>query len=84
MRYTQIAVLITAFFILFLSCRETIGEQHDSLPKDNSAVPSEKKKLKTPTETKDGNSPIQTPPDKEIKKKKMKASDTLKPKMAVL
>lgn len=84
MRYAQIAVLITALFLCLLSCRETIGERHDSLPKENSTVPSQNKKLEGPKKKKDATAPVQKPQKKDIKKKKQKASDTLKPKIAVL
>ena len=84
MRYAQIAVVITVLFLCLLSCRETIVERHDSLPKDNSTVPSQKKKLENRKKTKDGAIPSQKPQQKEIKKKKQKASDTLKPKIAVM
>ncbi len=83
MRYSQIPVLITAVFICLLSCRETIGEQHNSFPKENTA-PSQRKKIESPTQKDTASGFKKTPQDKEIKKKKKKASDTLKPKVAQL
>lgn len=83
MRYAQISVLITAVFICLLSCRETIGEQHNSLPKENTA-PSQRQKIEIPSQKDTASRPKKTPQEKEIKKKKKKASDTLKPKLAQL
>jgi len=81
MRYAQISVLITALFICLLSCRETIGEQHNSLPKENTA-PSKLKKKENPIQKDTTLGPKKTPQEKEIKKKKKSAYDTLKPGVA--
>ncbi len=81
MRYSQISVAITVLFLCFISCRETIGEQHNSHPKENATPPSQKEKVEPPIQEKDILEP-KTPQDKENKKKK--ASDTLRPKIAIL
>lgn len=84
MRYSQISVLITALLLCFPSCRETIGEQHNSLPKENAAPPSQRIKIERPVQKDTAGEHIKTQQDKEIKKKKTKASDTLRPKVAIL
>ena len=84
MRYTQFSVLITALFLCFLSCRETIGERHKSLPKENAAPPSQQIKIENTVQKDTAAEQLKTPQDKEIKKKKKKASDTLRPMVAVL
>ena len=84
MRYSQISVLITAIFLCLLSCRETIGEQHNSLPKENKPPALEKRSIENPIPKDSVAAPLQRQKNKETKKKKRKASDTLKPKMALL
>ena len=84
MRYSQISVMITALFLCLLSCRETIGEQHNALPKENSTPPSQQRNIESPVQKDTLAEPIKTSQDKEIKKKKKKSSDTLKPKVAAL
>jgi hypothetical protein len=84
MRHARISVVIATLFLCSLSCRETIGERHDSPQKENSTLPSQKKKIENPEKTKDRTTPFKKPQQEEIKKKKQKASDTLKPKMAEL
>lgn len=84
MRYSQISVLITALFLCLCSCRETIGEQHDSLPKENSTLPSNQKKIENSIQNDTAVKPQKKIQDKEIRKKKKRASDTLRPKVAVL
>ena len=84
MRYSQISVLITALFLCLLSCRETIGEQHNSLPKESNGRPSQQEKIEIPSpidSTLKSRKPLE---ERKTKKKKKKASDTLRPKVAVL
>lgn len=84
MRYSHIAVLITALFLCLISCGETHDRKQNSWPEEDSASPIEQKEIKSSIQIDSTSSPLKTTQEKKIKKKKKKASDTLRPKVATL
>ncbi|MFS4445273.1 hypothetical protein [Maribacter sp. 2307UL18-2] len=84
MRYLQITLVYFGLILFLSSCRESISEQHNSPTKQSHPAPSAPEKIGTPVRKDSIKTPTRTQKDLKIKKEKKRASDTLRPKVAVL
>lgn len=74
-------VLLVLFHLV--SCKDSVIEKHDA-EQNNTKVPStEYQKIEKPKPNGDSQRPNEESLDKELKKKKRKAIDTLKPVVAI-
>ncbi|WP_273565597.1 hypothetical protein [Maribacter halichondriae] len=82
MKFFQHYVLLVVF-LFTLSCRETLGEQHQNPQKEQLTSPSKKKLIEKENQRLE-QPKIQEPEVKKpIEKRKPKAQDTLKPLRAI-
>lgn len=82
MKFSRIVFVILFLFYL-ISCQNGIGEKRDAPPKENVVPSTEYQKTEKSLPKLDGQKPSEKPLNKEVKKKKLKAMDTLKPVVAV-
>lgn len=83
MRLPHMTILFMVFFLCFISCRETVGEQHDSVPKEKKVPSTQQKQLEKPVPEYDSIKRNTPNSNKRFKKEKTKTSDTLRPIVAI-
>ena len=82
MRLSQILTLSTLIFYGLISCKDTMGEQRNSVPKENTVPSARQNNTERPASKKYIAPPAETPQHKNHKKKKSRALDTLRPVVA--
>jgi len=75
--------VLLAVFLLTLSCRETLGEQHQNPQKEQLNSPSEEKLIEKENQNLEQPKTKEREVKKPIKKRKPKVQDTLKPLRAI-
>ncbi|TMM58350.1 hypothetical protein FEE95_02660 [Maribacter algarum] len=76
----QVAILLS---ILFISCQNEAGKKSDIEPNNKVFPSTEYQKTKKSVPKSERQKPVEKQLDKELKKKKLKAMDTLKPVVAL-
>lgn len=84
MRYLQITLVYFGLILFLSSCREAISEQHNSPTEQSDPAPPAPEKIEAPVLKDTIKAPSRTQEDQKLKKKKKRAADTLRPKVAVL
>jgi len=82
MKFSRITVVILLLFAL-ISCQNGLGKKHDAEPKKQTVPSTEYQKIEKSLPKLNRQKPIKQPVDKELKKKKSRAMDTLKPVTAI-
>lgn len=82
MKFSRI-ILVILFVYNLISCNENSNEKHNTEPKIKSVPSTEYQKTEKSIPKLDRQKPVQKHLDKEIKKKKLKKTDTLKPIVAI-
>lgn len=83
MRLQRIFMIIALLCVGLISCRETMGEQHEPMPQENNMRESKPDQTTKPQFKKEKQRPFEYQDEKEVEHKKTKADDTLKPKIAL-
>ncbi len=83
MRLPHIFMIMALLCLGLISCRETMGEQHEPMPQENNMRESKPDQTTKPQFKKEKQRPFEYQDEKEVKHKKTKAGDTLKPKIAL-
>lgn len=71
--------LILSILCCAISCRDAIGDQPNTSPKKSNSSDTESREIEKSIDKTGRPIPVKTPINKEVKKKKIKARDTLKP-----
>lgn len=82
MKFSRIIFLL-AFFFYLISCQNGIDKKSNEEPKKNTVPTTNFKKIEKSTPELNRENSIQKQPEKEEKKKKLKAIDTLMPLKAI-
>lgn len=83
MRLQRIFIIMALLCLGLISCRETMGEQHEPMPQENNMRESKPDQTTKPQFKKEKQRPFEYQDEKEVEHKKTKAGDTLKPKIAL-
>lgn len=83
MKFSYKVVLIISILCYFVSCRETIGEERNTSPQKSEIPDEESREVEKSIEKTESPNPVESPNNKDVKKKKKKVTDTLKPVTAI-